>query len=78
MDYCDADAWRVAAMQRPDGVGEEEMRQRRARAHAFYSAGAGQPDADTLADHELYIRGKMDADEYRDYLFFKHGQGHSG
>jgi len=29
-------------------------------------------DADTLADQQLYIQGKMDMEEYQDYLLLKH------
>jgi len=65
-------AWREAAMARPNGVDELESARRRSIARRHY-AGDGEPDADTLADHELYILGKMTLDEYQEYLVFKHG-----
>jgi len=33
---------------------------------------AGINDADTLADQEIYIQGKMTHEEYQKYLLFKH------
>lgn len=71
-EYPTAAAWREAAMARPNGVDDLEIARRRTLARQHY-AGEGKPDADTLADHELYILGKMTMDEYQEYLVFKYG-----
>lgn len=68
--YATPDAWRAAALKRPVGVDAAEQRRRREIAtehHRRY----GMPDAETLADQELYIRGRMDLEEYRDFLLFR-------
>ena len=70
MPYATPDAWRAAAMRRATTIAAEEIRRRRAVAEAHHRA-QGLPDADALADQELYILGKMALDEYRDYLIFK-------
>ncbi|HXH65177.1 MAG TPA: hypothetical protein VNH42_06710 [Mariprofundaceae bacterium] len=70
MPYESPNDWRDAAMRRSATVGAEEVRRRRAVAEAHHRL-HGQPDADALADQELYILGKMELDEYRDYLIFK-------
>jgi hypothetical protein len=70
MPYATPDAWRDAAMQRPSAIAADEVERRRVVAAAHHRA-HGQPDADALADQELYILGKMALDEYRDYLIFK-------
>ena len=36
------------------------------------------PDAEALADQELYIQGRMDLEEYRDYLLFRLMYGEGG
>lgn len=68
-----ADAWRQAAMARPDGVTAEEASQRRQLAELHNSTNAIS-DPDTLLDQQLYILGKMDLEEYQAYLVFKHGR----
>lgn len=78
MQYRNADEWRAAAMQRPDGVDADEVARRREIARGHYAKTGGEPDADTWADHELYIHGKMDLEEYQAYLLFKHGQPGAG
>lgn len=75
MAYETAEEWRDEAMQRPDGVEAEESERRRQMVQAHHAAEGTEPDAETLADYELYILGKMDAEEYQQYLVFKHGQG---
>jgi len=72
--YQSADAWRKAAMQRENGVSEAESKQRRKQAEAHYAKENVQPTADILADHELYILGKMEIEEYEQYLLLKHSQ----
>lgn len=74
MKYSSADEWRAAAMQRPDGVDASEMERRMQIARQHQIAGGVVPDDDTQADQELYIRGKMDIEEYQNYLLFKHTQ----
>ena len=71
MDYTTADEWRQAAMLRESAISEVVQQERRAKAAQHYAAGQ-KPDSDTLADHELYILGKMEMDEYEQYLLFKH------
>lgn len=77
MKYRNADEWRTAAMRRPDGVDGTEIEKRREIARRHHIAEGLSPDADTLADQELYIRGKMDIEEYQEYLLYKHGQNSS-
>ena len=72
MDYKTADQWRDAAMKRENGVdtSESECRRERVRQHQLQEGVVA--DADTLADYELYISGKMEMEEYHNYLYFKH------
>lgn len=70
MPFATPEAWRTAAMQRSSAIGAEEVGRRRAVAAAHHRR-HGMPDADTLADQELYVLGKMELEEYRDYLIFK-------
>lgn len=70
MPFATPDDWRSAAMQRSSAIDMEEIERRRAIA-AVHHRRHGMPDADTLADQELYILGKMELEEYRDYLIFK-------
>ncbi len=72
MKYETAEQWRNAAMQRADGVGAEESERRRQTVRSHHAAEGTEPDAETLADYELYILGKMEMDEYQQYLLFKH------
>jgi len=51
------------------GAGESNHRAGVADAH---NQQLGISDADTLADQQLYIQGKMDMEEYQNYLLFKH------
>lgn len=74
MKYKTAKAWRDAAMLRANGVSDIEIEQRRTQATLHYTQSNEQPDADILADHELYILGKMDMQEYEQYLLVKHQQ----
>jgi hypothetical protein len=67
MPYATADAWRAAALKRPVGVDAAEQQRRRAIAAAHHHQ-HGMPDAEALADQELYIQGRMDLAEYQDYL----------
>lgn len=73
MKYKSADQWRDAAMSRANGVTEEESELRREIVRAHQLKEGAEADADMLADHELYILGKMDIDEYQQYLLLKHG-----
>jgi len=72
LDYTTADEWRQAAMLRESAISEVVQQERRAQAAQHYAAADAAPDADTLADHELYILGKMEMAEYEQYLLFKH------
>lgn len=72
--FSTADAWRDTAMARPNGVDPLESARRRATAREHYSRQGTPPSNDLLADHELYILGKMSMDEYQEYLVFKYGQ----
>lgn len=75
--YINADAWRHEAMQRPTAVELAESRQRQAKADA-HNRQHNIADADTLADQQLYILGKMDLGEYQDYLLFKYSEQQVG
>jgi hypothetical protein len=59
-------------MQRDNTVDEAESMRRRNRVRSHHLASGIEPDADQLADYELYIQGKMEMDEYQQYLLFKH------
>jgi len=72
--YQTAEAWRNDAMQRDNGVSDAESVQRRQQAEAHYKQEDVNPDADILADHELFILGKMEIEEYEQYLLLKHSQ----
>jgi len=72
LEYSNANEWREAAMQRENGISDTESQQRRSQAALFYQQENNAPDADTLADHELFILGKMELEEYEQYLLFKH------
>jgi len=72
--YTDANAWRDDAMQRENGVSEGEISQRREQAERHYKTEGVVPNADIVADHELFILGKMDKKEYEQYLLLKHSQ----
>lgn len=61
-------------MLRENGVSDLVVMERRKQAELHYAKEDVQPDASTLADHELYILGKMDMEEYEQYLLLKHGQ----
>jgi len=76
--YKTADEWRDVAMQREDGVSSKVIASRRKQAEAHYAKENVQPTADILADHELFILGKMDMQEYEQYLLFKHSQNPQG
>jgi len=64
-------AWREAAMARPDGV-DARLQARRRQVAARHKQAHGITDPEVLADQELYIRGKMTREEYAAYLAFKH------
>ena len=72
MKYSTADEWRAEAMRRESNISESEITQRRTQALRHYQQEEVMPDADTLADHELFILGKMDMSEYEQYLLLKH------
>jgi len=72
--YQSANAWRDDAMQRENGVSDAEAASRRSQAKSHYTKENMQPTADILADHEVFILGKMDKEEYEQYLLFKHSQ----
>jgi len=69
--FSTAHDWRDAAMQCESlcDVPESERRQLLADAH---NKKENMFDPDLLADQQLYIQGKMDVEEYQNYLLFKH------
>lgn len=69
--YSSASAWRQTAMRRAAVIDACESTHRAEIANA-HNQQQGTSDADTLADQQLYIQGKMDMEEYQDYLLFKH------
>jgi len=69
--YINADAWRKAAMQRESAIDDAESCRRRENATA-HNLKESISDANTLADQEIYIQGKMSHEEYQHYLLFKH------
>ncbi|RLL53576.1 hypothetical protein D8Y20_05250 [Mariprofundus sp. EBB-1] len=69
--FDNADAWRNAAMQRTSLCDAAESDQRKILADV-HNQKEGICDPDVLADQMLYILGKMDVDEYQNYLLFKH------
>ena len=73
MKYTSAKVWLAEAMQRQTALSEVEISNRKAMAAAHYAQEHITPDAETLADHDLYILGKMDLEEYEQYLLLKHG-----
>lgn len=73
--YESADAWKRAAMLREVSIDEGEVRLRREQARLFYVQQETLPAPEVLADHELYITGRMELAEYQDYLVFKYGRG---
>ena len=77
MPYATPDAWRAAALARAMGVDAAEQWRRRETASAHHRQ-FGLPDAEALADQELFIRGLMDLDEYCDYLLFRQMYGEGG
>jgi len=72
MKYETATEWRQVAMQRMQGVSRDEQDKRREQAQAHIQEEGIQPNADLWADFELYILGKMELEEYQEYLFLKH------
>jgi hypothetical protein len=71
VNFTNANAWRDAAMQRSSDINVVESNQRRVAADA-YNREQGISAPDMLADQQLYIQGKMDIEEYQEYLLFKH------
>ncbi|MDX8403757.1 MAG: hypothetical protein R8K54_05050 [Mariprofundaceae bacterium] len=76
MKYQSADQWRDTAMSCATGVTEEESERRRKMVGQYDLKEGMKSDTDALADYELYILGKMDMEEYQQYLLFKHGGDH--
>lgn len=74
MDYKTADEWREAAMKRANSVDEDESGRRRKVVQLHQLQDGIEADADTRADYELYILGKMEMEEYQQYLFLKHSK----
>ena len=69
--FSTAEEWREAARQRNSVIDEAESCRRKALADA-YNRNNGTHDPDIFADQQLYIQGKMDIEEYQNYLLFKH------
>ncbi len=75
MKYKTAQAWKEAAMQRPQGVDDGEMMRREKIARAHMLQGGKNVGSDVWEDYMLYITGKMALEEYQAYLLFKHSGG---
>ncbi|GAV20243.1 hypothetical protein MMIC_P1207 [Mariprofundus micogutta] len=60
-------------MKRSPVIDAEESRQRQNFADS-HNRQQGISDPDILNDQQLYILGKMDMEEYEQYLLFKHSQ----
>lgn len=58
-------------MQRISSIDAEESNQRRAVSDA-YNKQQDTFNPDAFADQQLYIQGKMDIEEYQNYLLFKY------
>jgi len=69
--FDNADEWRNAAMQRTSRCDAAESERRKLLAEG-HNQKENMCDPDVLADQKLYIQGKMDVDEYQNYLLFKH------
>lgn len=71
--YSTPNEWRDAAMLRPSLSDEEIGKKRRAFASIRGSSKLEgfNPDTEDLLDDELHLQGKMDANEYVEYLIFK-------
>ena len=69
--YKNAEEWKSDALFRKVEITEQEslQRQKTANAHNHLHAVT---DPDLLQDQQLYILGKMEIEEYQDYLLFKH------
>jgi len=74
MDYKTADEWRKAAMKRANGVDEAESGRRRKMVQLHQLQDGVEADAGDQSDYELYILGKMEIEEYQQYLFLKHSK----
>ena len=72
MKYETAEQWHDAAMGRDCGVDEAESERRRKMVQNYHLQEGVEPDAERLADYELYILEKMDIEEYQQYLLFKY------
>jgi len=72
--YTTAQIWKDEAMRRANGVDEVESERRRDMVRQHQLQEGVEINAESLADYELYILGKMDMDEYQQYLLFKHGR----
>lgn len=68
-----ANEWRDAAMQRASLCNAAESDRRKILADN-HNRKESIIDPDLLADQQLYIQGKMDVDEYQNYLLFKHAK----
>jgi len=72
MKYKTAQAWKRAAMQRPQGVSDVEMVRRKQQACDHVLQNGGKASGDIWEDYMLYITGRMEEEEYQSYLLFKH------
>jgi len=72
MKYESAEQWHAAAMKRSSSLSNEESGRRRQMVQDFHRNEGSDPSAEQLRDYELYIQGKMDMEEYQQYLLFKH------
>jgi len=69
--FTNPDDWRKDAIQRTSLCDAAESDRRKILADS-HNRKENMFDPDVLADQQLYIQGKMDVDEYQNYLLFKH------
>jgi len=74
MRYKTAQAWKAAAMQRPQGVSDIEAERRKRLAYEHVLRNGEKTSGDIWEDYILYITGRMEKEEYQSYLLFKHSR----
>ncbi len=75
MKYKTAQAWKEAAMQRSQSIGDAEVSRREQQARKHVLQEGKSLHGEVWEDYMLYIMGKMDIKEYQAYLLFKHSRG---
>ncbi|MDX8398373.1 MAG: hypothetical protein R8K49_08655 [Mariprofundaceae bacterium] len=74
MKYKTADEWCDSAMQRDSMIDESQQELREKHARDFVLQQGLAHDEGLWQDYQLYIQGKMELEEYQDYLLFKHSK----